>query len=156
MQIRIDKAFGSGAQAGIINVLQIKSELGGSAVTSIFILTETLTVGPLLSTSTGEMFKIFESNLLSAFHVVQRFFPDLLENNRGHIVSVSYPAFTSWGKKNMVPYISSKCGMEGFMYSLEDEVRHHLNQADIKFTDVFVKLHLAQCAMDFGSSLRFD
>jgi NAD(P)-dependent dehydrogenase (short-subunit alcohol dehydrogenase family) len=108
----------------------------------------------ILNSTPKEIEKIFETNLLSSFHIIQHFFPKMLENNKGHIVSLMYPAFTSWGKSNIVPYLSSKCGNEGFIYSLEDEVRHHNGNANIKFTDVFTKLHLEQIGVDVGSGIR--
>lgn len=90
-------------------------------------------VASLLSQSPTEIENTFNCNLLSCFWTAQKFLPKMIEKNHGHFIAIAAQA-GSWGTANMIPYFSSKCGIRGFLESLEDEVRNHLGNPDIKFT----------------------
>lgn len=92
--------------------------------------------GKLLCQSNDETMKIMQINLTTNFWVARKFLPKMIEMNKGHFVQISNFPRISWGVTNCVPYIGSLCGTVGFVQSLRDSIKHHMDGANIKFTTV--------------------
>ncbi|ORY10575.1 dehydrogenase/reductase SDR family member 8 precursor [Clohesyomyces aquaticus] len=78
----------------------------------------------ILDTDDAWLRKIFAVNLLSNFTTVKAFLPDMIVNNKGHIVTVaSLASFVTVG--GMVDYCSSKAGVLAFHEGLNQELKNH-------------------------------
>ncbi|XP_075220274.1 17-beta-hydroxysteroid dehydrogenase 13-like [Lycorma delicatula] len=65
---------------------------------------------------------LFNVNLLSHFHMIRAFLPDMKRRKEGHIVAIaSIGSFL--GLRNCVGYIASKWGVRGLMESLKEELK---------------------------------
>lgn len=80
--------------------------------------------------------KIFDVNVLSHYYTVQAFLPDMIENNKGHIMTIASMAsfFSSGG---LVDYCSTKAAVLAFHEGLTQEIR-----VKHKAPNVLVRTHL--------------
>lgn len=89
----------------------------------------------ILKTSPDFLKKIFGVNLFSHWYTVQAFLPNMLENKKGHIVSIaSVASFVSAGQ--IVDYSASKVGALAFHEGLSSELRTIHRCPEIKTTIV--------------------
>ncbi|KAF2471295.1 dehydrogenase/reductase SDR family member 8 precursor [Lindgomyces ingoldianus] len=78
----------------------------------------------ILETSDEWLRKIFDVNLLSNFTTVKAFLPDMIANNKGHIVTVaSLASFIAVA--GMVDYSATKAGVLAFHEGLNQELKNH-------------------------------
>lgn len=93
---------------------------------------------PLLRQSEQEIRAIMNININGILWALQAFLPSMLENNKGHIVSMSSMAGLM-GLRNIVPYCGSKYAVRGIMEGLAMELHEDTtkNTNGIKFTTVY-------------------
>ncbi|GAB0089825.1 short-chain dehydrogenase/reductase family 16C member 6 [Sergentomyia squamirostris] len=89
---------------------------------------------PLLEQSHDEIRKTFDVNVMAHFWIFEAFLPQMIEKNRGHLVSIS-SVVGLIGTSNLVPYTASKYAVRGMMEALFEELRE--NKIPIKMTVVF-------------------
>ncbi|XP_043513968.1 17-beta-hydroxysteroid dehydrogenase 13 isoform X2 [Frieseomelitta varia] len=88
---------------------------------------------------TPELIKrVFDINVLSHHWILQAFLPNMIQNDYGHIVSISSMAGL-FGLPNIVPYCSSKFAVRGLMEALCEELRvqNGGKPSNIKFTTIY-------------------
>ncbi|KAK3088330.1 hypothetical protein FSP39_017729 [Pinctada imbricata] len=90
--------------------------------------------GELLKTEEAEIRRTFEINTLCHFWTVKEFLPSMMEQNRGHIVTIASMAAKA-GTAYLVDYCSSKFAAFGFTEALSDELRV-LGKTNIQTTTV--------------------
>ncbi|XP_001601575.1 estradiol 17-beta-dehydrogenase 11-like [Nasonia vitripennis] len=91
---------------------------------------------PFLEHKDEDIQKIFDVNVLSQFWTLQAFLPAMLQNKKGHIVSMcSMCGF--YGVLNKVPYCSSKFAIRGLVEGLHEELRLAADSSNINFTTVY-------------------
>lgn len=81
--------------------------------------------------------KTFKINVLAHFWILQQFLPNMVQNNKGHIVTVCSIGGLK-GNRYMVPYHGSKFAVHGYLEALKEELAHSPNSGDkINFTTVY-------------------
>ncbi|KAK1124726.1 hypothetical protein K0M31_006088 [Melipona bicolor] len=82
--------------------------------------------------------RIFDINVLAHCWILQAFLPNMIQNDYGHIVSISSIAGI-FGLPNIVPYCSSKFAVRGLMEALCEELRAQNGgkSSNIKFTTIY-------------------
>ncbi|KAL1795523.1 hypothetical protein ACET3X_005747 [Alternaria dauci] len=89
----------------------------------------------ILSTSDVYLQKIFQVNVLSNWYTVKAFLPDMIRNNKGHIVTVASTAsFTGVG--GMADYSATKSAILGFHESLNAELKLHYKSPNVLTTSI--------------------
>lgn len=88
-----------------------------------------------LEQAVDEIERTMNINIMAHFWTIQAFLPDMLKNNRGHIVAVSSVAGYA-GQLNLVPYSASKFAVRGAMEALQVELRTNPNNK-IKLTTIY-------------------
>ncbi|CAG9796331.1 unnamed protein product [Diatraea saccharalis] len=93
---------------------------------------------PLLKQSEKEIRTMMDINVNGILWALQAFLPAMLENNNGHIVSMSSMAGLM-GLRNIVPYCGSKFAVRGIMEALAMELHEDRSKATngIKFTTIY-------------------
>ncbi|VVC43043.1 Hypothetical protein CINCED_3A016460 [Cinara cedri] len=91
-----------------------------------------------LETTNHTITAIVNINLLGQFWMIRSFLPSMLKRNSGHIVAISSVSALS-GAANLSAYTASKCGVNGMMDSLREELRERPNN-QIQTTVVLPKL----------------
>lgn len=114
---------------------RVKAEVG-----NVTILVNNAGIMPchsFLDTTTEEIRKIFDINVMAHFWMLQAFLPSMIAKNHGHVVALSSIAGLI-GVANLVPYCSSKFAVRGLMESLNEELRQGKGGQpnNIKFTTV--------------------
>ncbi|KAF2180260.1 dehydrogenase/reductase SDR family member 8 precursor [Zopfia rhizophila CBS 207.26] len=89
----------------------------------------------ILDTSDEWLRKVFDVNLLSNFTTVKAFLPDMIAQNKGHIVTVASTA-SFVGVAGMVDYCSTKAGVLSFHEGLNQELKHRYNARGIRTTSI--------------------
>lgn len=112
----------------------IKSEVG--SITIIVNNAGIMPTHPLLEHTEAEIKKIFDINVFAHFWILQEFVPDMIKNNKGHIVALSSMAGII-GVPNLVPYCGSKFAVRGLMEAFSQELRLDARKPNIKFTNVY-------------------
>lgn len=74
-------------------------------------------VHTILQTEDDWLLKIFKVNLLSNFTTVKAFLPSMIENNKGHIITMGSTA-TYLGVAGMADYCCTKTGVLAFHESM--------------------------------------
>ncbi|KAJ5291767.1 NAD(P)-binding protein [Penicillium angulare] len=72
--------------------------------------------------TTSKVHKIFNTNIISHFYLLEAFMPDMLSNNHGHIVTVSSMVAFMGGALN-VDYACTKAGLLALHEGLRDEIK---------------------------------
>lgn len=79
---------------------------------------------------------IFKTNVFAQQYIIGEFLPKMLENKKGHIVTVaSVGSFSSTAY--LADYVASKHGVQGMIEALKDELSKDPLQPDIKFTTAY-------------------
>ncbi|CAF1566332.1 unnamed protein product [Adineta steineri] len=86
----------------------------------------------LIDCSDASIQRTFDVNVLAHFWILKAFLPSMLDNNHGHIVTVSSIA-GCYGVSKLVDYCSSKFAAVGLHEALTAEL-HSLNRDGIKTT----------------------
>ncbi|KAL1601555.1 hypothetical protein SLS60_006470 [Paraconiothyrium brasiliense] len=89
----------------------------------------------ILKTSPEYLRKIFDVNLLSNWYTIQAFLPDMIQRNKGHVVTVASLA-SYWSVAGMVDYCATKAAVLCLHEGLVQEVRHKHKAPNILFTSV--------------------
>ncbi|KAL6707057.1 hypothetical protein ACN47E_004809 [Coniothyrium glycines] len=89
----------------------------------------------ILSTSDDYLRKIFDVNVLSNWYTVKAFVPDMIKQNRGHIVTIASTA-SYVGVGGLADYTASKAAILAFHESLNQELKHHYNAPSILTTSI--------------------
>jgi short-subunit dehydrogenase len=90
----------------------------------------------ILEVSPERLNTIFSVNLLSHWHTVQEFLPDMIARKKGHVMSTaSMSAFL--GLAGMVDYSCTKAGLVPFHEGLNQELKHRYHCPEIKTTIVY-------------------
>lgn len=79
---------------------------------------------PLWEQKHQEIRKVFDVNVMAHFWIFEAFLPQMIEKNRGHLVSISSVAGLI-GAANLVPYCASKFAVRGMMEALFEELREN-------------------------------
>ncbi|XP_052900488.1 short-chain dehydrogenase/reductase family 16C member 6 isoform X1 [Anopheles moucheti] len=90
----------------------------------------------LLQQTENEIRKTFDINVLAHFWFIQALLPDMIKQNRGHIVVLSSIAGMI-GFKYLVPYCGTKFAVRGIMEALSEELRADPAKPKIKFTTIY-------------------
>lgn len=89
----------------------------------------------ILTTSDDHLRKIFDVNVLSNWYTTKAFLPDMLRNNKGHIVTVaSLASFISVA--GMVDYTATKAAILSFHEGLNQELKLHYNSPNVLTTSI--------------------
>ncbi|XP_041768181.1 short-chain dehydrogenase/reductase family 16C member 6 isoform X4 [Anopheles merus] len=91
---------------------------------------------PLLQQTENEIRKTFDINVLAHFWFIQSLLPDMIKQNRGHIVVLSSIAGMI-GFKYLVPYCGTKFAVRGIMEALSEELRADPAKPNVKFTTIY-------------------
>jgi NAD(P)-dependent dehydrogenase (short-subunit alcohol dehydrogenase family) len=78
-------------------------------------------IAPFEATSWEQWRRVLAVNLDSLFHLTQAFLPGMRERGWGRIIAVASNLFYT-GMADMVPYVTSKGGVVGFVRALAGEV----------------------------------
>jgi NAD(P)-dependent dehydrogenase (short-subunit alcohol dehydrogenase family) len=78
-------------------------------------------IAPLADTTWEQWRRVMSINLDSLFHLTQAFLPGMRERGWGRIIAVASNLFYT-GMADMVPYVTSKGGVVGFVRALAGEV----------------------------------
>ncbi|KAI8943739.1 hypothetical protein NX059_001719 [Plenodomus lindquistii] len=89
----------------------------------------------ILSTSDDYLRKIFDVNVLSNWYTVKAFLPDMLKQNKGHIVTVASTA-SYISVAGLADYTASKAAILAFHESLNQELKLHYNAPNILTTSI--------------------
>ncbi|KAL5420215.1 hypothetical protein PMIN06_000210 [Paraphaeosphaeria minitans] len=99
----------------------------------------------ILQTSPEYLRRIFDINLLSNWYTIQAFLPHMIEENKGHVVTVASMA-SYWSVGGMVDYCATKAAVLCLHEGLVQEVRQKHEAPNLLFTSVhphFVQTPLA-------------
>ncbi|KAF1944859.1 dehydrogenase/reductase SDR family member 8 precursor [Clathrospora elynae] len=89
----------------------------------------------ILSTPDEYLRKIFDVNVLSNWYTVKAFLPEMLRNNKGHVVTVaSMASFIAIA--GLADYTASKAAILSFHEALNQELKHHYNSPNILTTSI--------------------
>jgi len=113
---------------------KVKADLGD--VTMVINNAGRMSVLPFLDTPPSEIESLFKVNVLSNFWILRQFLPNMIEQKRGHIVSVC-SASGILPIRCIAAYASTKHAVTGYMEALQDEILHHPEKPDIKFTTAY-------------------
>ncbi|XP_051155726.1 epidermal retinol dehydrogenase 2-like isoform X2 [Leptopilina boulardi] len=91
---------------------------------------------PFLEHYSDDIEKIFNVNVLSNFWTIQSCLPSMLQNGKGHIVSLCSMCGL-YGFLNKVPYYSSKYAIKGLMEGLKEEIKMDARKPKIHFTTIY-------------------
>lgn len=95
---------------------------------------------------------IFNTNLRGVFYMVRAFVPLMIAGGGGHIINIS-----SLAGKNPLPrgaaYAASKWGLNGFTYSIAEELRQHNIRASV-ICPGSVNTGFSQSSKDPGKKLQ--
>ena len=105
----------------------------------------------LLDLSDEEIERTFEVNTLALFWTVRAFLPSMLEQDRGHVVTIASAASLA-GAPKLTDYSASKFAALGFDESLRLEVRQQGNQV----TTTIVCPYYVDTGMFDGVRTRFS
>jgi len=89
----------------------------------------------ILATSTQEIQRTIDVNLMSNFWTIREFLPYMMSMGRGHVVAMSSIAGRV-GTANLVPYCSAKFGVTGLMEALMMEMYDTQKYPDIHLSVV--------------------
>lgn len=79
---------------------------------------------------------IFKTNVFAQQYILGEFLPKMLENRKGHVVTVaSAGSFSSTAY--LADYVASKHAIQGMIEGLKDELAKDPLQPDIKFTTAY-------------------
>ncbi|XP_005186128.1 17-beta-hydroxysteroid dehydrogenase 13 [Musca domestica] len=91
---------------------------------------------PLFELTEKEIRLMYDINVLAHFWIFQAFLPDMVAQNKGHIVAMSSCAGL-FGLPNLVPYCGTKFAVRGLMQSMYEELRKANKDTQIKFTTIY-------------------
>ncbi|KAK0714096.1 hypothetical protein B0T26DRAFT_651161 [Lasiosphaeria miniovina] len=101
---------------------------------------------PILKTDPAFLRTIFGVNLISMWFTTQQFLPSMIEQNKGHVVTVaSIASFVALA--TAADYSATKAGALAFHETLASELKHHYKAPDVLTTVVhpnFVRTPLIQ------------
>ena len=101
----------------------------------------------ILSVSDETVHKVFDVNVLSHYNTVQAFFPAMVAEKKGHVVSIaSFASFITTPRMSV--YSSSKAAVMALHEGLQSEARAVYNAPEIKFS--IVHPTFAATPMTFG------
>ncbi|KAJ6193635.1 hypothetical protein J3E72DRAFT_13898 [Bipolaris maydis] len=89
----------------------------------------------ILNTSDDDLRRIFDVNVLSNWYTTKAFLPDMLQHNKGHIVTVASAA-SFVGVAGMADYTATKAAILSFHESLNQELRHQYNSPNVLTTSI--------------------
>ena len=76
----------------------------------------------LLELSDAEIVRIFDVNILAQFWLCREFLPDMIKENKGHIVNVS-SMLGMFGAYKLTDYCTTKFAVNGFTEALRMELK---------------------------------
>lgn len=137
----VSKAYGykcdvSNREEVIKTTEKVKKEVG-----DVTILINNAGIMPcrhLMDHTPEQIKRIFDINVLAHYWILQALLPNMIQNDYGHIVSISSLAGIC-GLPNVVPYCSSKFAVRGLMEALCEELRiqNKGKSSNIKFTTIY-------------------
>ena len=107
----------------------------------------------LLEASTEWIRKVFDVNLISHFHLIQAFLPDMIKQKKGHIVTTASMA-SFVGCAGLVDYCATKAGVLSLHEGLTQELKHRYNAPYIKTSIVHPIYVRTQLIKSYENSLR--
>lgn len=107
----------------------------------------------ILKTSVPLLHKIIGVNLISMWYTTQQFLPDMVQNNKGHIVTVaSIASFVALA--TAAPYSATKAGALAFHESLAAEIKHQYKAPNVLTTAVHPNFVRTPLVADFSGRLE--
>uniref|UniRef100_A0A1A9WDA6 Uncharacterized protein n=1 Tax=Glossina brevipalpis TaxID=37001 RepID=A0A1A9WDA6_9MUSC len=91
---------------------------------------------PLLQHNEKEIRLMYDVNVLAHIWMMQSFLPDMIAQNRGHILALSSCAGL-FGSNNLVAYCGTKYAVRGLMKALAEELRRLNSENQIKTTIIY-------------------
>ncbi|XP_033231572.1 epidermal retinol dehydrogenase 2-like isoform X2 [Belonocnema kinseyi] len=91
---------------------------------------------PFLEYYPDDIEKTFNVNVLSNFWTIESCLPSMLQNGKGHIVSICSMCGL-YGVTNKVPYCASKFAVRGLMDGLKEEIKMDRKKPKIYFTTIY-------------------
>ena len=108
---------------------------------------------PILKTSVPFLHKIMGVNLMSMWYTTQQFLPSMIQNNKGHIVTVaSIASFVALA--TAAPYSATKAGALAFHESLAAEIKHQYKAPSVLTTVVHPNFVRTPLVADFSGRLE--
>ncbi|EKG10576.1 Short-chain dehydrogenase/reductase SDR [Macrophomina phaseolina MS6] len=107
----------------------------------------------ILETTPEQLHKIFGVNLLSHWYTCQAFLPNMIKNDKGHVVTVaSMASFVTVA--NITDYAATKSGALAFHEGLTQELRHRHNSPNVHTTVVHPNWVKTPLVADFVDHLE--
>lgn len=78
----------------------------------------------------------FQTNVLAHFWTLKEFLPQMVQANRGHVVTIC-STMGQMAVRGPAPYYASKHAVHGLVECLKDELAHLPNKCDVKFTTAY-------------------
>ncbi|EKG15760.1 Short-chain dehydrogenase/reductase SDR [Macrophomina phaseolina MS6] len=107
----------------------------------------------ILDLPPGRPREVFSVNVLSHFHTLQEFLPDMLEQKKGYIMTMASIA-SFWSGAAMSSYACSKAAVLALHESLVQELKHRYRCPEIKTTIVHPHFTCTKLIADFEEQLR--
>lgn len=99
----------------------IQDEFQQEKVTILINNAGTMFGAPLLDLPEGQFEKTINTNLISSYHLLRAFLPEMIQLGRGHIVATS-SVMAYLGVSRLSDYVASKHALNGLMESLRYEL----------------------------------
>ncbi|KHN87501.1 Epidermal retinol dehydrogenase 2 [Toxocara canis] len=113
--------------------------------------------GPFMDVSDERIRKVMDVNVMANIWIVRSFLPSMLENDRGHLVSICSAAGL-FGASGLVDYSVSKFAAVGFMEALRHELIT-LGKRGIKTTTIcpfFFRSHMTSELSSFSLPQKYN
>ncbi|KAL2105585.1 hypothetical protein VUR80DRAFT_8143 [Thermomyces stellatus] len=108
---------------------------------------------PILKTSVPFLHKIMGVNLMSMWYTTQQFLPNMVQNNKGHVVTVaSIASFVALA--TAAPYSATKAGALAFHEALAAELKHQYKAPNVLTSVVHPNFVRTPLVADFSQRLE--
>ena len=106
----------------------------------------------IIDTDPGYLQKIMGVNLLSHWYTTKQFVPNMVQNNKGHVVTIaSLASFVSLCTS--APYSATKAGVLAFHEVLTSEIKHQYKSPNVLTTVVHPNFVRTNLLSDFSDRL---
>ncbi|OAL55379.1 dehydrogenase/reductase SDR family member 8 precursor [Pyrenochaeta sp. DS3sAY3a] len=112
---------------------KVKSALGAPSI--LINNAGILACHTILSTSDTYLKKIFDVNVLSNWYTIKAFLPDMIAQNKGHIVTIASTA-SYIGVGGLADYTATKAAILSFHEGLNQELVHHYKAPNVLTTSI--------------------
>lgn len=129
----------------------VKSELGHPTI--LINNAGIANISSILKTNVPFLHKIMGVNLMSMWYTTQQFLPNMVQTNKGHIITVaSIASFVALA--NSAPYSATKAGALAFHEALAAEIKHQYKAPNVLTTVVHPNFVRTPLVADFSDRLE--